>query len=644
MDDVYSPSTLHNQSISSRGSSPEATMTEADESSPSPAASADSAIADALKALAEQMAALSSKVDALEQNRTAAPARSIFTPVAKNANPDSSDDDEDNGFPEPPLPTPGESPSGSDSYQPAPPNLGGVEVRGSYHRVWIGGVPNHSFTGVVSESPESPYCYRETSTKAEVISYDKRTKGTHRKFKANDESYSLLTFQKDVLKHLREHGLDTVFYMTGSNPTKPHLKAREIISSHPRYTIASVKALIKRRLNSKFDSYSQQALSDSAKFLENSLDHSFKRVLKDVLESKPLYGPVLWMAIVEKCQPSIVTIVKTLKEKFYNLDLVKFAGEDVEQYCLAVGDVLDELDDLKALPSDHLSHILSIFCSSSVPAFASYWSSHQHKVMIFEEGMARLKREISESGEESSPLPLDDEDSLASPTAVVDKVDLPYLAQGFATSEKTFSYPWLLSDATKYYQTLVSKNGWHSITPQAKVAAIDVEMTAMKAAITELKSTIKDQSNQLKQYKSKLNKIGGGGNDSGGSSGSPPGGGGSGGGSSNPGSSGTKAKSPGTPRPPPEPWMLVAPTDGVLEKTVNGVKYIYCAKCRRGKGKWNGGTTAHHTSAHRGGKQPTTPSGDSTTPQASLAFVGTSDDLSFPEISDSGWSHDGNHK
>ena len=56
-------------------------------------------------------------------------------------------------------------------------------------------------------------------------------------------------------------------------------------------------------------------------------------------------------------------------------------------------------------------------------------------------------------------------------------------------------------------------------------------------------------------------------------------------------------------------WRSIPPDTSKgesTEKVVNGITYKWCGKCRRNKGRWNGGDKAHFTGNHRSGPPPNT--------------------------------------
>ena len=60
------------------------------------------------------------------------------------------------------------------------------------------------------------------------------------------------------------------------------------------------------------------------------------------------------------------------------------------------------------------------------------------------------------------------------------------------------------------------------------------------------------------------------------------------------------------------------------EKTVDGVKHIWCGKCRGGKGIWTVGGRAHHTHEHRSNPGLEDNDGDKTTDEKGSGGTNTS--------------------
>ena len=59
-------------------------------------------------------------------------------------------------------------------------------------------------------------------------------------------------------------------------------------------------------------------------------------------------------------------------------------------------------------------------------------------------------------------------------------------------------------------------------------------------------------------------------------------------------------------------WRTKAPAEGTSQKkTVDGVEYVWCGKCRQGKGMWTSGKKLHSTDQHRAGRSRTDPNNNS---------------------------------
>ena len=127
------------------------------------------------------------------------------------------------------------------------------------------------------------------------------THGNSTMFKRADKDYSLLSFADDALEHMKNHGIDTVFYMEGtaaSTPPDDTTGAIELFTHHSRYTREEVNTAVDKRVqDGTFDSFAKEALKESGKWLKASLDPSLIIQMRTSL-AKTLYGPDVWMLIV----------------------------------------------------------------------------------------------------------------------------------------------------------------------------------------------------------------------------------------------------------------------------------------------------------------------------------------------------------
>ena len=101
--------------------------------------------------------------------------------------------------------------------------------------VWIGGSPLADFSGTSYSHMATPFCIRGLDPGNEIKSYKSRVEfGNHIKFKKSDEEYPVVAFADDCLRHMQQHGLDTVFYMEGA--ATDGFGGKELFTYHSRYS------------------------------------------------------------------------------------------------------------------------------------------------------------------------------------------------------------------------------------------------------------------------------------------------------------------------------------------------------------------------------------------------------------------------
>ena len=121
--------------------------------------------------------------------------------------------------------------------------------------------------------------------------------------------------------------MDTIFYMCGVNKNDPAVMALDVFKYFSRFTKAMFEGSIKDRIkDGSFDDHQKLALTESAKWLTNSLHPSLISSLHSELKKNPT-GPVLWMAIVSEVRSNSVRIVRESTDKFYAVQASDFPGE-----------------------------------------------------------------------------------------------------------------------------------------------------------------------------------------------------------------------------------------------------------------------------------------------------------------------------
>ena len=102
-------------------------------------------------------------------------------------------------------------PSSSSSTPSTAPKYGGMHLK----TPWIGGAPTEDWSSSSLAGPATPYCFRAEDPVSQMRAYGRRVEGNEVKFKRDDADYTLLSFATDPLSHHEEHGMDSVFYMSG---------------------------------------------------------------------------------------------------------------------------------------------------------------------------------------------------------------------------------------------------------------------------------------------------------------------------------------------------------------------------------------------------------------------------------------------
>ena len=147
----------------------------------------------------------------------------MFVLSARMAGDDSNDPKDPPKTPAPKTPGTGGgggggSPPPKISFQPLKPKFGNVtEIAKDSWATWTGGKPEADWSGSDNPNPSSvePNQHRSVDIGTQSKSQCYRIKGLDPKFGKNSD---LLVFQKDVMQHLKEHGLDTITYLP--DPTK----------------------------------------------------------------------------------------------------------------------------------------------------------------------------------------------------------------------------------------------------------------------------------------------------------------------------------------------------------------------------------------------------------------------------------------
>ena len=234
-----------------------------------------------------------------------------------------------------------------------PPKVGG-DKKGVF---WTGG----NRIKDKNVEPTSPYCFRSTDPDKLMKVYKACITPLSEKYDGKVD-YSLTIFGTLVLKHLRKHGMDSVFMF--EDPIDKVEK--NLIEHHPRFTIEYVKQETEKL--KKECPYHKQNLEWAEQFLFDSLSTDQQvRVAKYVETS--MNGPLLWMYIVLENQSDTSRALRTLVNELQQMKLTDFTGEDVKKCTSAIDQKCRRLEAAKRLPEDIGATVCSIMTTSSIEDF-----------------------------------------------------------------------------------------------------------------------------------------------------------------------------------------------------------------------------------------------------------------------------------
>jgi hypothetical protein len=178
--------------------------------------------------------------------------------------------------------TPPATPTGSQStqaYQPPKPLFGDLtQVSDTSFEPWIGGIPRVDYSDLKTKPALiEPTMYRSTyigsAIKAEVY----RNQGLKPVY---DKGGDLQALQKNLMKHFRAHGLDTITYVKNTSAssttptgTKENPDVLCVVEHHTRFTVESVQAFMDT-VKDKLDSYALKATKDAKDILYRSITFS----------------------------------------------------------------------------------------------------------------------------------------------------------------------------------------------------------------------------------------------------------------------------------------------------------------------------------------------------------------------------------
>jgi len=454
------------------------------------------------------------------------------------------------------------SESSDDATVIVPPKVGGVYK--NYQ--WTGGKPTVAWDRTENMAPESPFCFRFDDPAKQLKNYTALTTCTTQKFKRNDALYTLPSFLRDAIWHMKHVGMDSVFYFVNPADATERLS---ILSYHSRFTGPEVTSqIVANRAATVYDKYDDANLKMSYVWLCNALDETLLATIRPQF-SERMTGPELFMIMVSEVQSDSIRSLRKKERIFEQLSLTQFPAENVKSMNNHILDTCDELERAGSLPDDAILTITEKYCAATSEEFKIHFLTRRSNV---EDHLKMV------AGKDASVV---------------------------AAMPNRITYRSLTVESNEKYQGLLDNGSW-------------VPANADKGAAPQVFMTQADVEGLLKQKLDTANKGGGGlanitcyncgqkGHVSSkctqppsGNTGSTPGGAG-------------------------RAWMKLSPPTGTPEtKEVNGKTWHWCEKCTR----WS---TTHGTSTHKSKAEGGTPAPAAAIPTPQPAAAPETNRASLP--------------
>jgi hypothetical protein len=231
-----------------------------------------------------------------------------------------------------PLPSPSASTEAKAStgakFVPTPPKMGGLKEHSEdVFLPWTGGKPNFDWTSLAVTNPDviAPNQYRQTSVGGAIKSQYYRTMGLSTKFTRDSD---LLTFQKKMMQHLEEYGMDTTTYLP--DPTDP-TQMISIITHHARFTLAEASTAESTQLKS-YDEYDKSNIKDSVKFLLESVDEDLETQMYENCKADETFI-VHWTHLMLIIGTVSIDRFDKIKDRIKSRKIQDYSGENVSLLC-----------------------------------------------------------------------------------------------------------------------------------------------------------------------------------------------------------------------------------------------------------------------------------------------------------------------
>ena len=234
---------------------------------------------------------------------------------------------------------------------PTKPKMGGiVQLTKDEWAAWTGGKPQASWSGLDSTAVnnyDSPNQLRPASSASSTKGYNLRKEGLSDKFKRSDD---LSIFQRKVIAHLQDTGMDTIAYLPNPIDSSQMI---HIVTDYARYSISTAETAYANQVGS-YDKYDIQNNNTACKFLLASLDKELHDSIVEQLEEDPGFA-VVWLYLIKAIQSISIERFEDLKAQIKRRHPANYPGQNLESLAA------DFRKDAKELvTAGHYDHNLSL--------------------------------------------------------------------------------------------------------------------------------------------------------------------------------------------------------------------------------------------------------------------------------------------
>jgi Reverse transcriptase (RNA-dependent DNA polymerase)/Zinc knuckle len=188
---------------------------------------------------------------------------------------------------------------------------------------WTGGKPKVDWTGLENAAGvPTPLMYRLVGGK-DAKQYEYRLKGLSEKFETKN---CLRAFARNVMKHLRQCGMDAITYLP--DPANPTVM-ESIVEKPDKFTKEYVMTKISE-YESKYDSYDKLNAQTATYFVLSSLSPKLEGRVSEALISSPDASLLLtWMTFIEKIRILSVGRFQLLSKQIEARVPTNYPGENL---------------------------------------------------------------------------------------------------------------------------------------------------------------------------------------------------------------------------------------------------------------------------------------------------------------------------